>query len=84
MKIRKFWLEKIEDAWKQRSIVWVSGVRRVGKTTLCQSLPDSEYFDCELPRTRRLMDARRVSSQSCGINGWCWMRSTGWGILRNC
>jgi hypothetical protein len=26
----------------------VSG--RVGKTRLCQSLSDAEYFDCELPR----------------------------------
>lgn len=56
MKNRRFWQERIENAWKQRSIVWVSGVRRVGKTTLCHSLPDIEYFDCELPRTRRLMD----------------------------
>ena len=27
----------------------------MGKTVLCQSLPDVEYFDCELPRTRRQM-----------------------------
>ncbi len=56
MKNRQFWQERIETAWKRRSIVWLSGVRRVGKTTLCQSLPNIEYFDCELPRTRRLMD----------------------------
>jgi hypothetical protein len=31
----------------------VSG--RVGKTRLCQSLSDAEYFDCELPRFRRLI-----------------------------
>ncbi|MCK5828590.1 ATP-binding protein [Candidatus Bipolaricaulota bacterium] len=31
-------------------------MRRVGKTVLCQSLPDVEYFDCELPRTRRLFE----------------------------
>jgi len=30
--------------------------RRVGKTYLCQSLPDIEYFDCELPRVRRMME----------------------------
>jgi predicted AAA+ superfamily ATPase len=46
----------IERAWRSRSIVWLSGVRRVGKTTLCQSLPGVEYFDCELPRTRRLFE----------------------------
>jgi predicted AAA+ superfamily ATPase len=53
---RRFWLEKIEAAWKRRSILWLSGVRRVGKTFLCQSLPDIEYLDCELPRARRMME----------------------------
>ena len=33
--------------------MWLKGVRRAGKTFLCQSLPDVEYFDCELPSTRR-------------------------------
>lgn len=37
-------------------MVWLAGVRRVGKTVLCQSLDEVEYFDCELPRTRRLME----------------------------
>jgi hypothetical protein len=36
--------------------VWLSGVRRVGKTTLCRSLPRTDYFDCELPRTRRMLE----------------------------
>jgi len=36
--------------------VWLSGVRRVGKTVLCQSLPRIDYFDCELPRVRRQME----------------------------
>ena len=53
---RQFWLSKIEEAWQRRTVVWLSGVRRVGKTTLCQTLADIEYFDCELPRVRRLMD----------------------------
>lgn len=56
MKQRRFWLERIEKAWRRRSVVWLSGVRRVGKTCLCQSLPKVEYFDCELPRVRRLME----------------------------
>jgi predicted AAA+ superfamily ATPase len=56
MKMRTVWIQRIEDAWKKHSVVWLSGVRRVGKTMLCQSLPDIEYFDCELPRTRRLME----------------------------
>jgi predicted AAA+ superfamily ATPase len=32
------------------------GVRRVGKTFLARSLPEADYYDCELPRTRRLFD----------------------------
>jgi uncharacterized protein len=51
---RVYWLKKLENAWKKRSIIWLSGVRRVGKTYLCQSLDNIEYFDCELPRTRHL------------------------------
>ena len=53
---REFWLNRIETAWERRSVVWLSGVRRVGKTCLCQTLSDIEYFDCELPRVRRLME----------------------------
>jgi len=52
---RRFWLEMLQRAWQERSIVWLAGVRRVGKTCLCQSLQDVEYFDCELPRVRRMM-----------------------------
>ncbi|HLA24720.1 MAG TPA: DUF4143 domain-containing protein [bacterium] len=55
MRDRRFWQAGIARSWRQRRIVWLAGVRRVGKTVLCQSLPDVEYFDCELPRTRRQM-----------------------------
>ncbi len=50
---RQTWLERIETLWRTRSIIWLSGVRRVGKTVLCRSLPNIDYFDCELPRVRR-------------------------------
>ncbi|MFQ5729482.1 MAG: AAA family ATPase [Waddliaceae bacterium] len=53
---REYWIKRLEQAWKKRSIIWLAGVRRVGKTCLCQSLDDIEYFDCELPRTRRLLE----------------------------
>ena len=42
----------MEGAWIERPIVWLTGVRRSGKTTLAKSLPNVRYFDCELPRTR--------------------------------
>jgi uncharacterized protein len=53
---RRYWIERIRSAWERRSLVWLAGVRRVGKTFLCRSLGEVEYFDCELPRTRRLME----------------------------
>ena len=52
---RHFWLGLLERAWRTRSVVWLSGVRRVGKTCLCQTLREAEYFDCELPRVRRML-----------------------------
>lgn len=55
MKPRPAWTKRIEAAWAGRNVIWLSGVRRVGKTVLCRSLPEVEYFDCELPRTRRAM-----------------------------
>ncbi|HXV05711.1 MAG TPA: DUF4143 domain-containing protein [Solirubrobacterales bacterium] len=53
---RTHWLEAVEQAWRRRSVLWLAGVRRAGKTVLCQSLDDVDYFDCELPRSRRLME----------------------------
>ena len=63
---RQFWRNRIETSWKHRSIVWLSGVRRVGKTCLCQTLPNIEYFDCELPRVRRLMEDPQAFLDSIG------------------
>ena len=56
MVTRKYWLRLLESAWRRRSVVWLSGVRRAGKTFLCQSIPQIEYYDCELPRVRRQME----------------------------
>lgn len=53
---RTFWHGRIEAAWRRRSVVWLMGVRRVGKSVLCQTLPEVVYYDCELPRVRRLLD----------------------------
>ena len=57
---RTHWISAIERLWEEKSVVWLRGVRRAGKTFLCQSLPNVEYFDCELPSTRReLSDPER-------------------------
>jgi len=52
---RHFWLERLAAAWRGKSVVWLSGVRRSGKTTIARSLPRAEYLDCELPSARRLL-----------------------------
>src|SRR5215469_9882800 len=46
---RPFWLERLVGGWKQTSIVWLTGPRRVGKTVLAQSLPEAEFLNCDLP-----------------------------------
>lgn len=53
---REFWRKQVEQLWERRSIVWLKGVRRAGKTSLAQTLGHIEYFDCELPRVRRAME----------------------------
>lgn len=53
---REYWLDRVEDAWRRQSVLWLAGVRRAGKTFLCRSLDDIEYFDCELPGVRRSME----------------------------
>jgi len=46
---RSFWAQRLHRAWKDTSILWLSGVRRVGKTTLARSLADACYLNCDLP-----------------------------------
>jgi hypothetical protein len=54
---RPFWLSRIEAAWRKRPILWLSGVRRVGKTTLCSQISNAEYINCDLPsEVRRMSD----------------------------
>ena len=60
MNVRRVWLDRIHAAWNSRSICWLQGVRRAGKTVLAQSIADADYYDCELPSVRRdLRDAER-------------------------
>ncbi|MGH8220446.1 MAG: ATP-binding protein [Steroidobacteraceae bacterium] len=61
---RSYWTEAIEKLWSRRSVIWLPGVRRAGKTTLCRSLSKIEYFDCELPRQRRSMEDPEAFLQS--------------------
>lgn len=58
--LRPFWVEKLEQAWRRVPIAWLSGVRRVGKTTLARSLDEVLYLSCDLPSTAdRVADPER-------------------------
>lgn len=55
MVLRPFWINKIERAWKNRPIVWLSGVRRIGKTTLAKMINGAVYLNCDLPSVSRMV-----------------------------
>jgi predicted AAA+ superfamily ATPase len=48
---RPYWLGLLEESWRKAPIVWLAGVRRVGKTTLARSLLGTLYLNCDLPST---------------------------------
>lgn len=50
---RPGWVSQVESAWEDRTIVWLTGVRRIGKTVLCRQLERVEYLNCDLPSIQR-------------------------------
>lgn len=57
---RPFWQARLARAWERAPIVWLMGVRRVGKTTLARQLQGALLLNCDLPSTaRRLEDLER-------------------------
>lgn len=64
---RNIWRSRIHRAWAQVPVVWLSGVRRVGKTTLARQFPEAELINCDLPSThRRLEDPERFLASFAG------------------
>ncbi len=49
-------IQQVTELHRNKSLIWMSGVRRVGKTTLCQSLVEAVFFDCELPKVRAQLE----------------------------
>jgi predicted AAA+ superfamily ATPase len=56
MRIRSFWLSQLNNGWKKRQLIWLSGVRRSGKTTLCKMIPDALIMNCDLPSVSRQLE----------------------------
>ena len=61
---RPFWTNQINQSWKQAPITWLTGVRRSGKTTLCRSLTQTKYLNCDLPQTAVLLEDPEVFFRS--------------------
>lgn len=53
---RPLWLKLVQQSWAQRSVIWLSGVRRVGKTTIARMLKDAVYLNCDLPSSVRALE----------------------------
>ncbi|MEM6454010.1 MAG: ATP-binding protein [Acidobacteriota bacterium] len=54
---RTFWLDRLAAVWRRAPIVWLTGVRRAGKTTIGRQLGDKALFlNCDLPSTARRLD----------------------------
>ena len=64
---RPFWRQRIESAWGEAPIVWLSGVRRCGKTTLAQSLGEAQivYVNCDLPTVEDMVRDPRLFFSGC-------------------
>ena len=68
MVIRKIWLNQISSAWKIRNIIWLSGVRRVGKTTLARQIEGIHHLNCDLPSVKRTLADPEFFLESCSEN----------------
>ena len=54
---RPLWVKRLTRAWREAPVAWLTGVRRVGKTVLARSIPDTEFLNCDLPSVaERLRD----------------------------
>jgi len=53
---RPFWKDRLWKAWTKVPLVWLAGVRRVGKTVLAKEIGDADFLNCDLPR-----DAARLT-----------------------
>ncbi len=64
---RPFWRDRINDAWRRTPIVWLTGVRRSGKTTLVQSFGDDQvhYMNCDLPIVEDMVRDPALFFQDC-------------------
>lgn len=54
--LRPFWTARVFQGWSKAPIVWLSGVRRSGKSWLAQQLPNATILNCDLPSVQRMAE----------------------------
>lgn len=64
---RDFWTQRICDGWKETPIVWLSGVRRSGKTTIATGFSHEEtlYLNCDLPSVAQRVENPELFYRNC-------------------
>lgn len=64
---RPYWIEQIKSAWEKAPIVWLSGVRRCGKTTLAGILEGEKtlYLNCDLPAVEDMVKDPEFFFRNC-------------------
>ncbi len=64
---RPFWLQRLHSSWEEAPIAWLCGVRRVGKTTLADSLGADQvlYLNCDLPSTEEVITDPEMFYRGC-------------------
>jgi len=64
---RPFWLERIEQAWREAPIAWLCGVRRCGKTTLAENFGPKRalYINCDLPTVEDMVRDPQLFFRGC-------------------
>jgi predicted AAA+ superfamily ATPase len=81
---RPFWTDRLVAAWKQASIVWLTGPRRAGKTALAQSLPDAEFLNCDLPSVAERLRGPESFFLSVKKSSWYWTKCISFLIRAGC
>lgn len=62
---RPFWHEKIQESWSKVPLVWLSGPRRIGKTSLVKSITSSEFLNCDLPSVQDRLENPELFYSQC-------------------
>lgn len=64
---RPYWVEQVKSAWEKAPVVWLSGVRRCGKTTLARILEGENtlYLNCDLPAVEDMVKDPEFFFRNC-------------------